>query len=75
MKITLNLMFAEKTLYFCHYVRNVVVDVITFPEICKPIVVYRFYCMVVFQSRTRRHMIMNICRTWFSSDRVAIIDL
>ena len=27
-----NLIFAVKTLQFCHYVRNVVMDAITFPE-------------------------------------------
>ena len=31
-KITLNLISAAKTLYFCHYVRNVVMDVIKFPK-------------------------------------------
>ena len=30
-KITLKSHSAVKTLYFCHYVRNVVMDVITFP--------------------------------------------
>ena len=30
-KITLKPHFWRKTLYFCHYVRNVVMDVITFP--------------------------------------------
>ena len=29
---TLKSQFGRKTLYFCHYVRNVVMDVITFPE-------------------------------------------
>ena len=28
---TLKSVSGEKTLYFCHYVRNVVIDVITFP--------------------------------------------
>ena len=42
----------------CHYVRNVVMDVILrFPKIDKPLVVYRFYCMALFHSQTRRHMI------------------
>ena len=31
-KITLQSHFCVKTLQFCHYVRNVVMDVITFPE-------------------------------------------
>ena len=29
--MALSLISAVKTLYFCHYVRNVVMDVITFP--------------------------------------------
>ena len=49
--------FCCKTLYFCHYVRKVVMDVITFPKIDEPLVVYRFYCMALFHSQTRRHMI------------------
>ena len=32
-------------------------DVITFSKIDKPLVVYRFYCMALFHSQTRRHMI------------------
>ena len=31
LRLLYNLFSAEKTLYFCHYVRNVVMDVITFP--------------------------------------------
>ena len=34
-------------------------DVITFPKICKPQEVYRFYCIVLMHSQTRRHMINN----------------
>ena len=34
-------------------------DVITFPV--KLLVVYRFYCMVLFHSQTRRHMIISSC--------------
>ena len=33
-------------------------DIITFPEICKPLVVYRFCCMALFRSQTQRHIIM-----------------
>ena len=29
-----------------------------FPKIDKPLVVYRFYCMALFHSQTRRHMII-----------------
>ena len=35
-------------------------DVITFPEIDKPLVVYRFYCMALFHSQKRRHMINEL---------------
>ena len=31
LRLLWNLISAVKTLYFCHYVRNVVMDVITFP--------------------------------------------
>ena len=37
-----------KTLYFCHYVRIFVMDVITFPE--------NLYCMALFHTKTQRHM-------------------
>ena len=33
LRLLLNLIFAVKTLLFCHYVRSIVMDVITFPEI------------------------------------------
>ena len=48
--IALRLLYRKKTLYFCHYVRNVVMHVKTFP-------VNLFYRMVLFHSQTRRHMI------------------
>ena len=28
-----------------------------FQKICKPLVVYQFYCMALFHSQTRRHII------------------
>ena len=28
-----------------------------FPKICKSLVIYRFYCLALFHSKTRRHMI------------------
>ena len=31
-----------------------------FPLIYKPLVVYRFYCMALFHSQTRRHMIKEV---------------
>ena len=59
-KILNNYMFGVKTSKLSltlHVLRNVVMDVITFPEICKPLVVYQFYCMTLYQSQTRRHVI------------------
>ena len=47
---TLKSHFWRKNVIILHYVRNVVMDVITFP-------VNRFYCMALFHSQTRRHMI------------------
>ena len=32
LRLLLNLISAVKTLWFCHYVRNVVMDIITFPD-------------------------------------------
>ena len=32
-------------------------DVITFPNICKQLVVYRFYCIALFHTQTLRHLI------------------
>ena len=31
-----------------------------FIKICKPLVVYPFYCMALFHSETRRHMIKRV---------------
>ena len=52
----LRLLSGVKTLYFFLYVRHVVMDVITFPEICKPRV-YRIDCMA-FHSQLRRYIII-----------------
>ena len=54
-KITLKSHFCRKNVKFCYYVRSVVMDVITFPEKYKPLVVYRFYCMALFHSQAQRH--------------------
>ena len=35
-----------------------------FPKICKPLVEYRFYCMAIFHSQTRRHMIIRHCEQY-----------
>ena len=37
-----------KSNFWRHYVRNDVMDVITFPKLCKPLVVCQFYCMALF---------------------------
>ena len=43
---------------FYHLLCNVIMDVITLRfKICKPLVVYRFYCMGLYRFQTRRHMI------------------
>ena len=36
-KITLKFHFGSEKLFICHYVRNVAMDVILFPNICKPL--------------------------------------
>ena len=51
--------------HFCH--KNVIIFFIMyamllwmskcFSKICKPPVVYRFYCIALFHSQTRRHMV------------------
>ena len=42
LRLLWNLISAVKMLKFCHYVRNIVMDVIMFLKICKPLVFYRF---------------------------------
>ena len=56
-KITMKSHFWRKKGKIFHYVRIIIMDVITFPKICKPLVVYRFYCMALYHSQMRRHMI------------------
>ena len=43
-----------------HMILRLLMDVITFPEIYKPLVFYRFYCMALFHSQARRHMIISL---------------
>ena len=46
LKLLKNRIFGVKTSRFCHLLRKVIMDVITASfEICKSLVVYRFYCM------------------------------
>ena len=41
-----------------HILRNVTMNVITSRyKICKPLVVYRIYCMALYNSQTFRHLI------------------
>ena len=47
-KLIKNRIFGVKTSRFCDILRY---------SICKPLVFYRFYCMVVYHSWTRRHVI------------------
>ena len=55
-KITMKSNFCHKTLQFCQlctqrcYGRHNVS-----PKICKPLVVYQFYCIALFHSQMRRH--------------------
>ena len=58
LRLLRNLISGVKQIRCCHYVDNVIMDVI-FLKICKPLVVYRFYCMALFNSHTRHHMIKD----------------
>ena len=58
-----SLISSIKTLYFCHYVATLLWTSKRYPTTCKPLVVYRLYCMTLFHSQTRHHMI-NICSQW-----------
>ena len=56
-KITLKFHFWREKLFICHYARNVAMEVIVFPKICKPLLVNRFCCMALFHSQIERHLI------------------
>ena len=51
--------FWRKNVIILSLCSNGDIDVRTFPENCKPLVVDRFYCMALFLSQTQRHMINN----------------
>ena len=54
LKFLKNRIFGVNTSRFCHVFCNVIIDVITLRcQICKPLVVYRFYFMALYQSQTR----------------------
>ena len=44
----------------------IVMDVKRFPKICKPPLVYWFYCMALFHSQMQRHMI-KVFSVWVIS--------
>ena len=61
LKLLLNLVFARKTLRFCHiYLMLIWTSSHSLTKICKLLVVYQFYCTVLYHSQTRRHMIKLI---------------
>ena len=48
-KLIKNRIFGVKTLIAVIILHNVIMDVITFRyEVCKPLVVYRFYCIALY---------------------------
>ena len=59
LKLIKNHFFGMKMSRYCHLLRKCyIIDVITLRyEICKPLVVYRFYCMALFHSKMRHHVI------------------
>ena len=60
LKFLKNHIFEVKTSIFFHLLRNVKMDVITLLVVTKsvnPLVVYQFYCMALFHSQMRRHVI------------------
>ena len=57
LKLIKNHIFGMKTSRFCHLSLNIIMNVITFPNICKPLVVFRFYCIALYHSLTRRNVI------------------
>ena len=69
-KITLKSHFWHKKV-ICHYVRSVVMDIITFPEH----LLYRFYCMALFHSQTQHHMIITCITEEFTGAVVRMVTL
>ena len=49
-----------KKLRFCHLLRNVIINVITFAENLSTTSGFRFNCIALYHSQTRRHVIMQI---------------
>ena len=61
LKLLLNRVFVLETLRFCYYVRILLQPLLhNVNKICKPLVVYRCYCMAVISlPGARRHMIKS----------------
>ena len=58
LKLFSNHTFGVKASRFCNLLRDIIMDVITLCfKICKPLVVYQFYCMALYHSQTRHHVI------------------
>ena len=61
LKLLNNRILGVKTFRLCYDLRNAIMDVLMqCYQNCKPLVVYRFYCMALYHSQTRRHVIMNV---------------
>ena len=53
---------------FRHHFRKVIIDAIALSyQICKPLVVERFYCMALYHSQTQRHVINRDILYWSPS--------
>ena len=61
LKLLWNCIYGVKTSWFCHLLRNIIMDIITqFYYSCKTLVDYRFYCMALYYSQMWCHVITNI---------------
>ena len=61
-----NHIFGMKTSRFSPLLRSIKMDgIVSHYEICKPLVVHLFYCMVLYHSQPRHHVInaINMCRS------------
>ena len=59
-KVTLKYHFCLKIYYFVIMYATLLWTSQLFPKICKPLVVYPFYCKVLYHSQTRCHVIMLV---------------
>ena len=72
LKLFWNHIFGVKTLGFCH-MQDIKSVISYFPKICKPLVFYWFYCMALFHSQMRHHMINWDKMSTHSSHNVAFV--